>query len=351
MQVTLWKQPQTDDLEKGREARIARQRLERQDEYVSHLRRAAIVWEDTGEPLDPRLLDLIQQSQSHQRRLLERSGERIFPRKRPKRRNPTPADSCLVFLDECGSHSLTAAEPFPMFCLSVVIVREAAWEDLDLKWRTWKATYLGSAAAIVHEPDVRRGEWPFGSPDRHKLLESLRQQIGDLEYSVIVCVLRRDAYKASYGTAPLDESLPADPYLMSLDFMFERVVMALDTQFNGGRARLIAESRGPTEDALLQYEFARLHLHGTSYIAAAWFRQQLHPGITFQGKGQSYATGLELADLVARPCGEKVAEPDSTPDRWPEFRTKLCHGRGTKNSILGLKIVPWDDIYADLWKS
>jgi len=127
--------------------------------------------------------------------------------------------------------------------------------------------------------------------------------------------------------------------------------MVLEAQFNGGRAKVIAESRGAKEDALLQYEFARLHLDGTSYIASAWFRQQLHPGIHFEPKGGPNASGLQLADLSARPVAEKVAAPKSNPERWEQVRLKLCAGQQTKNSILGLKIMPWDPIYADLWKS
>lgn len=57
------------------------------------------------------------------------------------------------------------------------------------------------------------------------------------------------------------------------------------------------------------------------------------------------STGLQLADLLARPVGEKVADPSSQPDRWTTFRDKLCPGTETKNSPLGLKIVPWNEKY------
>jgi len=174
--------------------------------------------------------------------------------------------------------------------------------------------------------------------------------IKELDFTAVVCVVRRDAYLASYGAGALDESLPAHLYLMSLDFVLERLALALDTEFGGGRARVIAESRGPKEDALLQYEFARLLLQGTSYISPSWFRQQFHPGITFEGKGGAFSSGLQLADLLARPSAEKVVNPESEPERWPEFRLKLCPGRETKNSVLGLKIVPWDESFAGIWR-
>jgi len=172
--------------------------------------------------------------------------------------------------------------------------------------------------------------------------------LAELEFTAIVCVIRRDAYATTYGAAGLDESLPAHLYLMSLDFVLERLALCLDVEFNGGRARVVAESRGPKEDALLQHEFARLLLQGTSYISSSWFRQQLHPGITFEAR-RCLLVRLQVADLLGRPCAEKALNPDSDPARWAEFRAKLCPGRETKNSLIGLKIVPWDASFSDIW--
>ena len=79
----------------------------------------------------------------------------------------------------------------------------------------------------------------------------------------------------------------------------------------------------------------------------------LHPwsgSITFEGKGGAFSSGLQVADLLGRPCAEKVLSPDSDPIRWAEFRAKLCPGRETKNSLIGLKIVPWDASFSDIWR-
>jgi hypothetical protein len=192
---------------------------------------------------------------------------------------------------------------------------------------------------------------PWRKPGRDQVLASLRGLLAQVEFATVACVVRRSEYVKEFGEAPPDESLPSHPYLMALDFLIERVAIILETQFNSGRAKLIAESRGSKEDALLQYEFARMHLEGTSYIAPSFFRQLLHPGIHFEAKGASYATGLQLADLSARPIAEKVADPHSTPDRWPQIAAKLCPGQETKNSILGLKIMPWDPVFEKVWES
>ena len=70
----------------------------------------------------------------------------------------------------------------------------------------------------------------------------------------------------------------------------------------------------------------------------------------FEGKGGAFSSGLQVADLLGRPCAEKVLSPDSDPIRWAEFRAKLCPGRETKNSLIGLKIVPWDASFSDIWR-
>jgi hypothetical protein len=80
----------------------------------------------------------------------------------------------------------------------------------------------------------------------------------------------------------------------------ERLVMVLDSKYNGARAHVVAEARGPKEDAFIQYEYVRLLLDGTSYIKESWFRQRLTASITFKTKKDN-CTGLELADLLARP--------------------------------------------------
>jgi hypothetical protein len=233
-------------------------------------------------------------------------------------------------------------------------VRDNEFEDFDRRWKDWKSTVLGSAEKLVHEPDVRwgRGSFFFNKDiqRRQAAVASLAHIIGELEFMGVVCVLNRPAYFAQYGDDALNESLPGHPYLMTLDFVLERVVMALQSHFAGAKARVIIESRGAKEDAVMQYEFARLFLDGTTYVSGTYFREQLSPGVEFRTKRDN-STGLQIADLLARPCAEKILDPQSTPARWPEFRQKLCPGIETGHSILGLKALPWDDALYRVWES
>jgi hypothetical protein len=131
---------------------------------------------------------------------------------------------------------------------------------------------------------------------------------------------------------------------MMLAFLAERVALALQEHFGGAKGKLSLESRDPFGDALLQYEFARLFLDGTSFISAAYFRNQFLPGLRFVPKGANLS-GMQMADLLARPCADKVLALDTDPPRWRVFQQKLCRGRMTKHSILGLKVIPWDEAY------
>jgi hypothetical protein len=112
----------------------------------------------------------------------------------------------------------------------------------------------------------------------------MARTIASLDFTAIAVVVHRPDYVQDFGIGPVDASLPAHIYWMALDFLMERVVLTLDGELNGAVAHVIAEARSPKEDASLQYEFARLHLDGTSYIRPSWLRQSLLPGISFQGK-------------------------------------------------------------------
>ena len=346
------KESSGEELAASRDTRIAARRLEQHERYLALLHHAQRIRLNSNAP--DTLAEIIASGEAELQSLRARAGGKIAPRRRPQRVGSDPANTCVVFLDECGSHSLTSKEDFKAFVLAAVIVPDEDYPKLDERWKRWKADNLGSPNKIIHEPDMRRGIGPFyfnkDATKRSLVLQSLRELLTELDFVAIACVVNRPEYVAQVGLNNLDESLPAHPYLMALDFLMERLVMVLERQFNGARTHVVAEARGPLEDAILQYEYVRLQLDGTSYIADSWFRQQLAPAIGFKPKKEN-CTGLQLADLLARPCGEKILDPSTIPARWPEFREKLCPGQETAHSILGLKVVPWHERYVGIWKS
>jgi len=340
-----------EELAAAREARVAARRKDRHERYVHFLRLALRTRLDNAFPAG-KLEAVTQQGDDELKKLVESVGGRISARRRPKAIETE--ETCTIFIDECGSHSLKAKEKFRAFCLAAVIIRDSDFKDVDAKWKQWKRDYLGSATKKVHEPDVRRREksfWCGGDKLKQmKAIAALDKILERLDFTGIAIVVNRPAYIREIGIKAMDDSLPQHTYLMTLHFLAERLAMALHSHFNGSRGHLVIESRGPAEDAQMQYEFARLFLDGTSYVSATWFRRQFFPGIAFGDKDQN-STGLQLADLMARPCAQKVLDPNSTPNRWLAFRNKLCPGIETGNSIVGLKVVPWDDRCKGIWES
>jgi len=338
-----------EELEDGRASRVAHERMGKLEISVSYLQQAGRLRKDAGLPVDDALEALISRSINECMALKEKSAGRRQSRRRPKKRRE-PSNRCFIYLDECGQHNVAASDAFAAFVLAAVIVREADLDAFGTEWSTWKTTYLGGADRIVHEPELRHRRPPFAGDAGEAAASNLPEILGDLPYKVVSVVIHRPDFVADFSTDPIDESLPSHAYLVALDFLLERLVFALESEFDGALGCVIAESRGTKEDAQLQHELSRLQLEGTSYIHPSWFRQQLQPGILFLKKSDN-SPGLQVADLAARPIGEKVIDPDSSPPRWDVFRDKLCHGSETKNSIVGLKIMPWRDRFDRLWES
>lgn len=329
-----------EQLDASRAARVLERKASSHQNYQALLRlarRTRLDFTDDIEKVDAALL----QAEAEFETISAAVGGRISPRARAKQ---TSQETCTVFIDECGTHALTSKDSFRAFSLAAVVVRDSELEDFDDRWKAWKKIYLGSSEKLVHEPDLRKRKGAFycdGNAQRQaNAVANLSTVIGDLPFSGICCVLLRDKYVAEFGDERLDESLPQHAYLMTLHFLAERIALALQHEFGGAKGRLVFEARGPKEDASLQYEFARLFLDGTSYLSDAYFRHQFFPGLQFLNK-EDNVSGLQIADLLARPCAEKALEPSSDPARWSAFQRKLCAGRFTANSILGLKVLPW----------
>ena len=346
------KQPDPSKMKASVDTRVAARRLDGHEQYLALLRQARRLRLNIG--YNDELSDIINKGQSELDSFKQQAKGIISRRRRPTGIKKQVPDKCFVFIDECGTHSISSKDTFKAFIMAAVITYQSDYIKLNEQFKRWKSLKFGSRYVFIHEPDVRQGRGLFycdkNVDKRKRLVNSLNERLSSFEYSAVVCVVNRTEYFAKYGSAGMDPSLPQNIYLMVLDFLMERVVLSLERQFNGAKATVYAEARGPLEDALLQYEYVRLHIDGTSFISPSWFRHQLAPAITFKTKKDN-VTGLQIADLIARPCGEKVLNPSVDPDRWQECKSKLCPETETAHSVLGMKIIPWDEKYADLCKS
>lgn len=292
----------------------------------------------------PQLDEILTEQYGDWMKLEMKSGERIEPRHRAKQ--PTsaivPRPDHFLFLDECGSHVTGVRDSkFPTFCLSGIIVARDGYEALDVRWKAWKTEFLGSPNVVVHEPDVRHSRSKFrGSSIEHRqeIEAALNALLQELDFTCIAAAVDLEAFEALYPDSVVDDFLPASCYLMSIDFVLERFIHFLQ-EHGGARGMMIAESRGAKEDALVHAEFIRLHLEGTQYVSDSSFRAQLRPFVEFYRKARN-SSGLQIADLAARPVAEKVRDSMSNPVRWETFKNKLYDGMTGSPHKYGLKVFP-----------
>jgi hypothetical protein len=282
-------------------------------------------------------------------------GQKADARIDPRRKLPPPVredhlrarSEYLLFLDECGSHALASGDGrFPVFCLCGVIVEHAQYETFDQIWREWKSKWVGAPNARVHEPAVRTRSGLFFDPDLGHVqarIEALDDCLRSLPFTGIAAAIDKRRFGELYPTGEVDDFLPRSAYLMCIDFIMERFTHFLYHVGNGAQGVVRAESRGLREDAEVHHEYIRLHLEGTQFCSESQFRGYLRPFIQFERKGGN-SSGLQVADLMARPLAEKVLDPNRSPDRWDIVASKLYDGTKGRRSSYGLKVFPATEV-------
>jgi hypothetical protein len=126
---------------------------------------------------------------------------------------------------------------------------------------------------------------------------------------------------------------PDHPYKIALKFCLERAYRFLEEKAQVGvTTHIAAESRGKTEDDDLELEFRRI-CDGNNII-----NKKLPFQLTMCSK-KINSTGLQLADLAARPIGIQVLKRQNSR-AYQLLEPKLR--RGSSNQVIGygLKIFP-----------
>ena len=244
----------------------------------------------------------------------------------------------LVFVDESGSPSLGNIDPdFPLLVLAFMIVRKDRYlREIVPAIQGFKFQHFGHDQIILHEREIRRDTGPFAFLKTKALkatfLDELTAIMASAPFHLVSVVIRKDKLQSRYKT-------PENPYHLALQFGLERISAFLKQQgewFNGKtdnpQVHLVVEKRGKNEDDDLELEFRRI-CDGGNYKS-----EDFPFEIVFADK-QSNSSGLQLADLVARPIGLSVIRPEQPNRAFDSLKGKLVlvggHAAGW-----GLKVFP-----------
>ena len=247
----------------------------------------------------------------------------------------------IVYVDESGDHGLKSIDPqYPIFSLAFCIFKKLDYiQSIAPTLNSLKCKYWGHCDVVLHEHDIRKGmanDWSLLNDKqiREAFLADITSFIQETPFQVIAGVINKHDLAAQYAK-------PKNPYELAMLFCMERLNDWLTLHKQSGTVvQVHFEARGKNEDSGLKLEFSRICTNATTSIKSSTtdFRQ-ISYRIRFLDK-KANSTGLQLADLVARPIGLHVLRPNQRNRAFEVIKGKFTTDNDGRYQGAGLKIFP-----------
>lgn len=248
---------------------------------------------------------------------------------------PVPAFSdYIVFADESGDHGMVSIDrDYPVFVLAFCLFHKEEYVTRAVpNVLRFKFNHFGHDQVILHELDIRRSRGPFAilqnAEKRGPFYEDLNAVMAGAPMTIVASVIDKEKHRARYQA-------PVNPYHISMGFGLERLYREMQGRgCSGGTAHVLFERRGAKEDAEVEAEFRRI-CDGYNPLG-----QKLPFEIVMAGKACN-SSGLQLADLIARPIGRKIIKPEQENRAFDILATKFRRNpwNGSPRGW-GLKVFP-----------
>jgi hypothetical protein len=238
----------------------------------------------------------------------------------------------IVYVDESGDHSLSTINPeFPLFVLSFCIfpVREYV-DHVVPSVQSLKFDFFGHDMVVLHEREIRKSSPPFdlllNAQVRGRFMERLNRIVEDARFGVVACVIDKAAFVARRGAI--------NPYHVALEFGLERIFFSFSSADKQGDALGSCSRVGcRLEDRTLETEFQRI----MDSTRVRGMRETLSFACAPKSANSS---GLQIADMTARPIGLHVLRPQQAKRAWDLIGPKLVRSREGRMNGYGLKVYP-----------
>ena len=244
----------------------------------------------------------------------------------------------VVYVDESGDHSLASIDKdYPVFVLALCIFHKRHYaEKIIPAVEKLKFNYFGHDSVVLHEHEIRKqkGDFAFLShrPTRDEFISQLSSIMGASNFILVSCVVDKTRLTRSEGAS-------SNPYHIALGICLETLREFLTEKGQDAlKTHVVVECRGKKEDAELELEFRRI-CDGSNPT-----NRTLPFDVVFADK-KTNLTGLQLADLVARPVGLNYIRPQQPNQAFEILKQKFfCDGGrnkvGEKYENVGLKVYP-----------
>lgn len=227
----------------------------------------------------------------------------------------------IIFIDESGDHGLLGIdEKYPIFALVFVLIKKSDYiEKIVPLFQQFKFKYFGHDQVILHEHDIRKEAGIFGilrrSYDlRQKFLDDLTKIIETVSFRFFSSIVDKNNLLKKYTS-------PYNPYEIAMLFCMEKTLeFLLENQQKDKKICLVIESRGKKENLDLELEFRRICDNQAKMGSIKNFKQ-INFELVFTDK-KSNSTGLQIADLIARPLGLSVLRPNQNNRSYEIIKNK-----------------------------
>ncbi len=243
----------------------------------------------------------------------------------------------IVYVDESGDHSLQSIdENYPIFVLAFCVFHKRHYSEVVVPaLEKFKFNHFGHDQIVLHENEIRRRKNAFRILNNRKLQTHFVDQLTEIiEFSNFILI------SATIDKREIKRLNPDEnAYHIALGMCMESLTEFLsEKEQQDKKTHIVVECRGNKEDNELELEFRRI-CDGNNRL-----KQDLPFEIIFSDK-KVMSSGLQLADLVARPIGLHTLKPEQPNRAFDVLKEKFfCDGGrdklGENFKGIGMKIYP-----------
>lgn len=243
--------------------------------------------------------------------------------------------SYIVYVDESGDTNLDGNDKdYPVFVLAFCVFHKAYYaRELVPEIQNLKFNYFGHDTVVLHEREIRKKLPPFTFASR-LIEENFMQDLSNIIQSSRFVLIASAIMKDKLSMKPTRNA-----YHIALAACMENLYRFLTEKKQITQTTfIVVESRGNKEDKELELEFRRICDGDNAFKTSFPFE------ILIRSK-QINSTGMQFADLFARPIGRKLIDRGNKENRAFEVLEKkfFCKNKdelGCNYFDYGLTVFP-----------
>ncbi len=216
----------------------------------------------------------------------------------------------IVYVDESGHASPDPDPSYPCFVLAFCLFEKRHYlSKIAPALQELKFSFFGHDMVIFHEREIRKRLEPFEILNDPRRREEFHERLTRLIQHAELDILSETILKE--GNHLPDDNL----YHIALGSCLRQLFIRLEEIEKVSKTvHVVFEMRGNKEDKLLELEFLRICNGENDH-------QRSYPFVPVFASKKANSTGLQFADLVARPIGLHRLRPDQ-PNRAFEVLKK-----------------------------